>query len=238
MRTTNSRLRDTAACLFLIAGFSFSTVAHGGQGVWTTNGPYGGEITALAIDPANPATLYAGANGGGVFKSADGGANWAAVSMGLTGVYVFALAIDPADPATLYAGADAGVFKSTDSGASWTVANLGLTIPDVSTVAIDPMTPATLYAGTSGGGVFKSTDSGASWTAANTGLTNLAVNSLAIDPRLPKRSTPRGLAESSDPLTPAAHGPPLAWDCRTTRGTLTVSLAWSSIPRPLPRSTS
>jgi hypothetical protein len=40
-----------------------------GVNVWTTNGPEGGIIEALAIDPATPATLCAGAYGGGVFKS-------------------------------------------------------------------------------------------------------------------------------------------------------------------------
>jgi hypothetical protein len=33
-------------------------------GVWTTGGPYGGNIQALAIDPTTPATLYAGTSGG------------------------------------------------------------------------------------------------------------------------------------------------------------------------------
>ena len=41
---------------------------------------------------------------GGVFKSTDSGATWAAANTGLTYPYVYALAIDPATPATLYAG--------------------------------------------------------------------------------------------------------------------------------------
>ena len=60
-------------------------------------------FNALAIDPATPATLYAGTYGG-VFKSTDGGGNWHAVNTGLTDTPVRALAIDPATPATLYAG--------------------------------------------------------------------------------------------------------------------------------------
>ena len=40
-------------------------------------------VLALAIDPATPATLYAG-TGGGVFKSTDGGGNWGTVNTGLT----------------------------------------------------------------------------------------------------------------------------------------------------------
>jgi hypothetical protein len=34
--------------------------ASAGVNTWTTNGPEGGDIRALVIDPGNPATLYAG----------------------------------------------------------------------------------------------------------------------------------------------------------------------------------
>ncbi len=61
--------------------------------------------------------LYAGTYGGGVFKSTDSGATWAAANTGLTNWVVQALAVDPT-AATLYAGTGGdGVFKSTDSGA-------------------------------------------------------------------------------------------------------------------------
>jgi len=125
-----------------------------GFNVWTSIGPEGGNVSALAIDPATPATLYAGTSGG-VFKSTDGGANWSAVNTGLTATNIQALAIDPATPTTLYAGTwGGGVFKSTNGGESWSAVNTGLTNTDVRALAIDPDTPATLYAGTWGGGVF------------------------------------------------------------------------------------
>ena len=130
-----------------------------GTNVWTSNGPEGGYVRALAIDPQTPTTLYAGTYGG-VFKSTDGGGNWSTVNTGLTATGVYALAIDPQTPATLYAGTDGGgVFKSTDGGANWSAVNTGLTNTYVYALAIDPQTPATLYAGTYGG-VFKSTHGG------------------------------------------------------------------------------
>src|SRR5437868_10319624 len=60
-------------------------------------------IRALAIDPANTQTLYAGTGSGAVFKSTDGGNTWAAVNTGLTGVSqggtrITALIIDSSDP--------------------------------------------------------------------------------------------------------------------------------------------
>ena len=105
-------------------------------------------VIALAIDPATPATLYAGTDMRGLqvhrLRRHVGRPN-----TGLTSLDVHALAINPATPSTLYAGTyGGGVFKSTDSGGTWTAANRGLTNPNVKALAIDPSTPATLYAGT------------------------------------------------------------------------------------------
>jgi photosystem II stability/assembly factor-like uncharacterized protein len=201
----------TGASLLLAIGTLFSTVAYAGQGVWTSGGPYGGDVRALAINPANPATLYAGTLGGGVFKSTDSGATWAVANAGtynygsgLTNLAINALAINPSNPATIYAGTNGGVFKSADSGGNWVAASLGLSpYSDVNALAIDPATPNTLFAGTEGGGVFKSTDAGNSWAAANTGLTDQVVNVLAINPSTPGTlyagtSFGRGVFKSTD----------------------------------------
>ena len=138
MRRAVATPRYTATLILLAAGAWFSPVAYAGQGVWTSGGPYGGNITALAIDPANSALLYAGTPGGRVFKSTNGGKSWT-FKVGLTPTSpwvlqpsVYALAIDPATPTTLYAGRIRlttsrwwRVFKSTDSGGTW-VATGGL----------------------------------------------------------------------------------------------------------------
>ncbi len=183
---------------------SLARTAEAGVNRWTTNGPEGREIFSLAIDPTNPATLYAGTLRGGVFKSTDGGGRWTPVNTGLNTTFVItALVVDPATPATLYAGTGlgpgagdaSGVFKSTNGGESWTAINIGLTSvyglspPSVFALAIDPSAPRTLYASTYAGGVFKSTDGGGNWSAINTGLTRtgnaLIVSALAIDPSAP-----------------------------------------------------
>jgi hypothetical protein len=83
--------------------------------IWTSHGPEGGMVFALAIDPSAPTTVYAGSGpGGGVFKSTNGGASWSAVNTGLTNTSVLALAIDPLTPSTVYAGTNGGgVFVSS-----------------------------------------------------------------------------------------------------------------------------
>ena len=92
---------------------------------WISRGPEGGLITSLAIDPQTPATLYAGTDLGGLFKSSNGGDSWSAVNTGLTSSRVYALALDPIDPGTIYVGTFNGVFKSTNGGTIWTSANNG-----------------------------------------------------------------------------------------------------------------
>jgi photosystem II stability/assembly factor-like uncharacterized protein len=148
-------------------------------------------LSALAIDPRTPSTLYAGTgsyinriiDGYGIFKSIDGAMSWQAVNTGLSNRVVLALAINRTAPGTLYAGTEGGVFKSTDAGATWNTT--GLTDTSVGSLAIDPIRPRTLYAATYGEGVFKSTDAGATWGALNAGLTVTEVNALAIDPITP-----------------------------------------------------
>ena len=162
---------------------------------WTLAGPEGTVVTALAVDPIDPSTLYANSPLG-VYKSADGGGRWILI---LENPDVSVLAVDPQNPATVYAGAGSppynrgsigGLFKSTDGGRSWRTADTGLSLydgfPRVLAMAIDPWRPTTLYASVFEGGIFKSSDGGESWRAMNRGLTDiyqLAV--LAIDPVTP-----------------------------------------------------
>src|SRR5215831_476858 len=84
-----------------------ASVVHAGNNVWTSSGPEGGFVFALAIAPSPSTTLYAG-TAGGVFKSTNGGSSWNAVNAGLVfslpNTAVFALALDPTTPTTLYAG--------------------------------------------------------------------------------------------------------------------------------------
>jgi len=96
-------------------------------GTWTSNGPYGGVVVSLLIDPTNPQVVYAGTEGPGAVKTTDGGATWIGVNDGLIWNRVRALAFEPGNPATIYAGTlSDGVCKSTSSGASWSELNDGL----------------------------------------------------------------------------------------------------------------
>jgi photosystem II stability/assembly factor-like uncharacterized protein len=191
MKTVTAFVRKKACVLMMLGSLAVTSAAlTAGPNVWTSIGPYGGWVHALAIDPKSPGTVYVATPfGAGVFKTTDGGKSWIPAGSGLTGHYVDVLAIDPQNPRTIYAGVEyGGVFKTTDGGTSWKASSYGLPQypPSVVTLAIDPQDPATVYAGVHGnpGGIFKSTDGGASWnrTGAAIEIGN-TVSLLAIDPR-------------------------------------------------------
>jgi photosystem II stability/assembly factor-like uncharacterized protein len=122
-----------------------------------------GYVYALAVDPRDPETVYAGTLEEGLFKTTNGGASWR--SVGLRGVST--LVLDPRDPETIYAGAEGGgppqIFKSTDGGSSWSA--VGLQGKNVKWLSLNPEDTDIVYAGTFEHGVFRSRDGGSSWRA-------------------------------------------------------------------------
>lgn len=168
--TRIATMLSTALLTWLIA---FPAGAEVGR--WTANGPTGGDIVRIVLDPNAPNTMYAGACSGGLFKSTDAGATWQRVSSltGATRGCVNAIAVDPHDSNILYASRFAdGIFKSTDGGTNWFPVNTGLSTNlelAVTAIAIDPVDADTVYVANNVG-VFKSTDGGASWTNSSSGL--------------------------------------------------------------------
>ncbi|MBP1690365.1 MAG: hypothetical protein H6Q34_938, partial [Deltaproteobacteria bacterium] len=87
--------------------------------VWSTHGPDGGDVTALAVEPGAPTRLYAGTSLDGVFRSRDGGTTWHPARTGLGNGVIYALVTDPVTPGLVYAATNDTVFKSSDGGTSW-----------------------------------------------------------------------------------------------------------------------
>ncbi|HLE57013.1 MAG TPA: hypothetical protein VJB15_08020, partial [Rhodothermia bacterium] len=139
-------------------------------------------ITALAIDPRSPSTLYAATTSRGylaslgVQKSTNGGQSWSdGGANGLGTKNVFALAIDPQNPSIVYAGGffdnfDRPLFKTTTGGTSWVAISNGITGFSVNWIAPDPLVSGTVFIITSLGGVSRSTNGGTSWIGRGNGL--------------------------------------------------------------------
>ena len=127
--------------------------------------------TLVAVDPANPSTLYVGADTG-IYKSTDQGKTWNDTSASMrTRPQVHTVVVDPLTPSTLYVTTKSTIVKSTDDGLSW--ASLFPAGAAWSSLAIAPSSPSTLYVwGTSG--LSRSDDGGATWAApAGVGLPSL-----------------------------------------------------------------
>jgi photosystem II stability/assembly factor-like uncharacterized protein len=121
----------------------------------------------LMVDPTNPKRLFWGAcgNGGGVYRSEDGGESWTKVFSEQQWVFNLLVTGD----GTVYCGANS-LWQSTDHGTTWK--KLGELQPGgtVCGIEADPRDPKTLWASlvtwdlSSRGGVYKTTDGGETWT--------------------------------------------------------------------------
>jgi photosystem II stability/assembly factor-like uncharacterized protein len=153
-------------------------------------------VGALAIDPANPATLYAGTESSGVFKSTDWGKTWMPSNTGLKSLSINALGINRSAPTMLHAATSGGLFKSSDGGASWSAVGPKLPNPVFRSVIVDPVV-STIHYAADANWVAKSIDGGETWTYSAVG--GDYVTSLVIDPAIPStlyagvcHATPRG----------------------------------------------
>ena len=155
---------------------------------WNAGGPgltQNLAVTAIALDPAAPGTVYYATQGGGVEKSTSSSANITAANDGLpANAAVNDLLLEPGQAPRLVAalGAPSGGVAIVDHGdQSWQLHRLGGHFVNV--VIADPHDPDTLYAGLARGGVAWSEDGGSTWRVLHNGLDPAAsVVSLAADP--------------------------------------------------------
>ncbi|MCX4094890.1 hypothetical protein [Nocardia sp. alder85J] len=136
-----------------------------------------GRVSALALDPSDPAHLLAGTGDGEIRESHDRGDTWTARPGRVPAPAVGALAFDPRSPRTVYCGTGegdhrwflgTGLLASTDGGATWTTRCVEPFLGQgFFALAVDPASSLRLYAATTGG-LSTSSDGGATWTARRT----------------------------------------------------------------------
>jgi photosystem II stability/assembly factor-like uncharacterized protein len=172
---------------------------------WRNIGPnLGGRSLAVAGSVARPNEYYFGATGGGLWKTTNGGTNWAPVTDGkITSSSVGAIAICPTNPDVVYIGMGEvdlrgdvingdGVYKTTDGGATWQ--HLGLEDTQaISRIRLDPGNCNRVFVAALGHtfgtntqrGVFRSTDGGANWSRVLYVSDQTGAVDLAMDPSNP-----------------------------------------------------
>lgn len=151
---------------------------------WVNIGPSnrGGCTKALAIHPTDGNIVYAGAAGGGVWKTTNGGSSWTALTdLVIPDLATVSIAIDPSNTNTIYAGsgdgslatdglAGTGLYKSTNAGASWAKVGATQLARTVNKVLVHPTNSNVVFAcnfdgtGTNGKGLYRSTNGGTSFT--------------------------------------------------------------------------
>ena len=160
---------------------------------------------AVAGDPVNEFTFYQGTTGGGVWKTDDGGLNWANVSDGFfkTGS-VGAIAVAPSNPNVVYVGMGEacirgnasygdGVYKSIDAGKTWTHLGLEAT-QQIGRMQVDPTNPDIAYVAALGDawgpspdrGVYRTRDGGRTWQKVLFRSENAGAIDLVLDPGQPE----------------------------------------------------
>ncbi|MCC6771093.1 MAG: glycosyl hydrolase, partial [Gemmatimonadaceae bacterium] len=150
---------------------------------WRNIGPdRGGRSIAASGVVGRPNEAYFGAVGGGLWKTTDGGENWAAVTDGhITSASVGAVAVSESRPDVVFIGTGEtcirgnimpgdGVYRSRDAGKTWT--HVGFKESHgISKIRIHPTNPDIIYVASFGKfsvpsqerGVFKSSDGGETW---------------------------------------------------------------------------
>jgi len=153
-----------------------SVTAEANNGGRTTH------VTSIAVAPAPDSNyIYAGTDGGGVYKSTNSGATWANISRSSTiqgqnwiDPYVNDIDIDPDNPNTIYAATGylgkGNIYRSRDGGMSWNSDNAeewnGVlsTNAAVLTVLCDDGSDDYVWAGTEGfGAVYASNGEDFKW---------------------------------------------------------------------------
>src|SRR5215510_13573300 len=102
--------------------------------VWQMTGPFGGDVTAMAIDPRNADRIWLGTSDGQIFRSTDGGSVWRRIRPGIKapGFVITVILFDSEKAGVIYAGLKplldlteeangGGVFISENDGQSWSM---------------------------------------------------------------------------------------------------------------------
>lgn len=121
-------------------------------------------VTAVAVDPFDPDTVYA-ATLSGIYKTTDAAQSWTRIGESLADQMIVAMVVDRARQGVLYLAGRDGVHRSEDGGMTWKEVNNGFVTTNIRSLVQSETDVNLFYAGTNGSGLYRSRDSGETWEA-------------------------------------------------------------------------
>ena len=151
-------------------------ISNDSSATWVKTGTDKLPSTACAsacIDYTNDNIIYLGTGDPnyyypdfGIWKSTDGGQNWAQSTTGMGNRLPVEILMDPTNTNVLVTATDNGIYKSTNAGANWSLVKTG---GDFTDMQFKPGSSSTLYACTFSE-FWRSTDFGSTWTQITNGV--------------------------------------------------------------------
>jgi len=146
-------------------------------------------VSALAIDPVSPSTLYAGNTRGDILKSTDGGRSWRAIHRLDNRIerILIAAPVGAGKPTIYVATRSAGLYRSPDDGTTWSDLRHGLeeypAAFEYRQLVLAPDTPNMLFYAAKYG-ILRSPDGGITWQPLTliTAPGTVDISSLAVNP--------------------------------------------------------
>jgi len=183
-------MRMACALICLLAFLALPGSSRAGDKVWTRGGPEGGAVDAFAISLnfAVDQTLFAGTNGGGLYRTVDGGQTWLEANVGLTNLTVYMVDVStnfPQDQMVFAGTNSSGLFRSTDAGASWAQMPAPLNSGSINGIAFSPnfAVDGTVFVSKgSGDALYRSVDGGSTWTDIRGNIGAVSVGKMACSP--------------------------------------------------------
>ena len=162
----------TTFMVFLVLNAATSPA---GTNTWTSSGPEGAFVFRLNVDPADTTVLYAW-TAAGIYRTVDGGGNWAAANDGLPGDLITAFAVGGGDPGCLYAAVNGSIWTSADRGGHWSRRGSLAGVQQLE----EARRSGTLYAICDGDVGFLSRDGGITWSPAWAPVTSFVISATAV----------------------------------------------------------
>jgi photosystem II stability/assembly factor-like uncharacterized protein len=197
-------MRNRYLALAALIGTGFAQTPNQGLRFRFVGPAVGNRVAAIAGVPGDPTIYYAGAASGGVWKTSDGGENWAPIFDSQPVTAIGALAVSPSSSSIVWAGTGEawairdsdltgnGVYKSTDAGKTWSHMGLDDT-GRIGRVIVHPTNPEIVFVCALGRltgpqqerGVYRTSDGGAHWERVLFADENTGCSGLSMDVRNP-----------------------------------------------------